>query len=149
VVALAWLAGIPAFALAATGTHSPCATDARDLTSLDVPGTELTIRKIDHESGDADLSGLEPIDTAIEATDAGAPVLNLTPRVANILRDIFRTQNDAPANTDLGGTVPSSPVADSVDDADVPESDKKLPSATGSDQGILPSFQQRMYRKDI
>ena len=145
-VTLLLLVGLPAAALSATGTVSPCATDAQDLTSLEVPGESLSLERVDHDAAETDLSGLEPLDAAVDAREAGAPVLNLTPRVANMLRDIFRAQ-DSVSDTDAAASI--SPIADSADDADLPETEEKIAPVAGADEEILPSFQQRMYRKDI
>ena len=43
----------------------------------------------------------------------------------------------------------TSPVADSVDDTEIQEAQEKSAPLAGADEEILPSYQQRMYRKDI
>ncbi|MEX2123083.1 MAG: hypothetical protein WD795_04255 [Woeseia sp.] len=118
----------------------------RDLQSLQVGS--LTVEAVDL----ADVS--ESPEESDELTEALAPLLFLTPRVASILEDVFgdienmkqaATGADQPAaETDKPDTA-TSPVADNVDSAPTAEPVSPL----YENAAILPRFQRQMYRTDI
>lgn len=133
-------------ALAATGTNSQCATEARDLTSLDIGHNTLTVETVDHDSAKTEVASLAAMEADTGSAETSSPLLYLTPRVTSLLRDIFRIQKDP--NT---GTLnkPSSPLAGSTDDVEPKISAEDVTPLSGSDEVFLPSLQQQMFRKDI
>lgn len=72
-----------------------------------------------------------------------APILSLTPRVLNILDQVFATDALSPATSELNDAQPASPVADSDDS----QSEKK--ESVQSIPLLRPQIQSQMYRKDI
>ena len=136
VLAAAVMSGAPGHA--ATNSVVPCDQVGRNLQSLDVPVNTLPLDVVDHAPLDtADLD--EP---RVESESA-APILDLTPRVKNILRDVFDMSDEELAE-DTPPLPSSSPLADS-DEA----SDEAEPIEVEVERGDLPRFQQQMYRTDI
>ena len=88
--------------------------------------------------------GTEADDALSDMDDAVAPMLYLTPRVTNILRNVFDASVDgaAPAPQPTEST---SPVADSVPRDAVESHDQEQTV----DETLLPSFQRQMFRTDI
>ena len=120
----------------------PCEQVGRELKSLELPVNALTVDVVDHTPTDPDA-----VDEQSVITDSVAPVLYLTPRVANILRDVFGTTieelpqklpNERPAQPS------SSPLADSDQKSVAVE-----PADTGNETSDLPRLQQQMLRTDI
>jgi hypothetical protein len=127
-----------ATAHAASNSDVPCDQVGRNLKSLEVPVDALPVNVVDHAPIDPDAL-YEPRADIASAT----PVLNLTPRVTNILRDVFGATNEE--LTEETPTQPSSsPFADSDADADDVE-----PADVEIETSDLPRFQQRMFRTDI
>jgi hypothetical protein len=123
---------------AASNSALPCDQVGRDLQSLDVPVDGLAVDAVDH-------TPIDParLDEALAATDSATPVLNLTPRVTNILRDIFGTTDQ-----ELTPETPSRPATSPLADIDE-ESDEAEPAEAEIDTSDLPRFQRRMFRTDI
>jgi hypothetical protein len=83
------------------------------------------------------------IDEQSAITDSVAPILYLTPRVTNIVDDVFQTASDKlPQETPEQPS--SSPLAGSDEKSDPIEAlDEE------SEAGVLPRFQRQMLRTDI
>ncbi len=123
---------------AASNSVVPCDQVGRDLKSLEVPVATLPVDLVDHMPIDPDS-----LDEALVDSDSATPVLNLTPRVTNILRDVFGA-GDQDLTQETPSQPSSSPLADSVGDSDEAE-----PAEVEIDRSDLPQFQQQMLRKDI
>jgi hypothetical protein len=127
-----------ATAHAASSSRDPCDQVGRDLQSLEVPVYSLTVDMIDHVP-------IDPVAISEQSADADpvAPVLHLTPRVTNILRDVFgpATEGLLPETTEQPS---SSPVAGS--DA---KSDGVEPVQAEEETSDSPRFRQQMLRTDI
>lgn len=139
-------AGWSAAAVGATNSDPDCDELARGLRSLDTPVQTLAANPVDHVTIDSGNRSLDAADLATEPVDSATPFLFLTPRVANVLRDIFgaHDQQYVPdANTD----VPYAPVAEFED---VSESvDGSAPASNAKEGTDLPLLQRQMYRIDI
>lgn len=116
----------------------PCDQVGRELKSLELPVNALTVDVVDHTPTDPDA-----IDEQSAITDSVAPVLYLTPRVANILRDVFGTTAE-----ELPDERPAQPSSSPLADSDR-KSDAVEPADTGNETSDLPRFQQQMLRTDI
>lgn len=142
---LTWLAGllivaaVPQSALAAKDTIVDCDRLASNLRSLDVPDTELPLEDVDHMSTDDS----ELLPAALES-ETVSPVLLLTPRVADLMQEVF---NSLPAD--------DSAAAKPANDDEVPAARSPAVSApqqtieADSTTPVMPSFQREMYRTDI
>lgn len=139
--------GLPVFAAAlllsatsqaATNAVIPCEQVGRDLQSLSVPVAEMTVDLVDHVPVDPELIDEEPA-----VRESVAPVLDLGPRVTNILRDVFGATNDELLQ-ESSEQASSSPVADSDENKDVAEV-----SDVTVEKTQLPRFQRQMLRTDI
>lgn len=142
---LAWLAGLlvvaalPQTALAAKDTIVDCDRLASNLRSLDVPDTELPLDDVDHMTTDDS----ELLPAALESKTV-SPVLLLTPRVADLMQEVF---NSLPAD--------DAAAEKSANDKELPEATSPAVSApqqtieADSTAPVLPSFQREMYRTDI
>ena len=122
---------------AATSAVIPCEQVGRDLKSLEVPVDALTVDKVDHVPTDT-----AAFDAQSAVTDAVVPILNLTPRITNILRDVFGTTEELSPDTPQQPS--SSPLADSDENSDAAK-----PADAGIETSDLPQFRQQMYRTDI
>ena len=136
--ALAAALMLSAPAQAANNLVNPCDQVGRDLQSLEVPVDELTVDVVDHATTDA-----VTLDEQAADADPVAPILYLTPRVTNILRDVFGTTPE-----ELPRAEPeqpsSSPVADSDEKSDTVEA-----AGAVDESNALSRFQQQMLRTDI
>jgi hypothetical protein len=127
--------------------NMPAGCDEISLTpqELDIPVVPLIASKTDHVLVPAAITNDESADQAEVDPQSIAPMLLLTPRVLNILDQVFATDALTPetSDTDTKTTEPASPVADSDDS----HSDKK----EGVEDNLLlrPQIQSQMYRKDI
>ena len=127
-----------ATAHAASSSVTPCDQVGRDLQCLKVPVEAMTVDEVDHVPVDP-----QTIDEPSAETDALAPILHLTPRVTNILRDVFGTVTEEPV-PDTSPHTSSSPLADSDENEnDVEPADAEI------ERSELPRFQQQMFRTDI
>ncbi len=129
--------------LAANNILSECDEMSQVPQNLVVPVRPLDIRM-------TDLILAPPADDALEslsglaAIDARAitPVLSLTPRVSDLLDQVFAVDADTSDLTETEPGESASPLAD----FDAPQNDSVL----SSDEELEPpQIQQRMYRKDI
>ena len=129
---------------AASSAADPCDQVGRDLKSLELPVDALTVNVVDHIP--TDPAAINQQSAEFDA-DAVVPILDLTPRVTNILRDVFRTTTEA-LPQELPGETPeqssSSPVADSDENSDTVD-----PEDAANETNTLPRFQQQMFRTDI
>jgi len=134
---------LSATAHAASSFVVPCDHQVgRELKSLELPAGALTVHAVDHTPTDPGA-----IDQQSAITDSQAPVLYLTPRVANILRDVFgTTTEELPQElpSERPAQASSSPLADSDEKSTAVES-----VGAGNETSDLPHFQQQMFRTDI
>ena len=140
VVAAALMLNATAFA--ASGSLDPCDQANRNLKSLEVPVAALTVDVIDHVPTDP-----AAIDAQSAVTDPAAPSLYLTPRVTNILRDVFGTTTEQlplESPDERPQQPSSSPLAGSDEKSDAVE-----PAEAVDETSALPRFQQQMHRTDI
>ena len=140
--ALAAALMLSAPAHAANSSVNPCDQVGRDLKSLEVPADALTVDVVDHAPTDPGA-----LDEQSDLTDSVAPILHLTPRVTNILRDVFGTAPEELAQvlpTEMPEQPSSSPVAGSDE-----KSDDVEPADAADETSALPRFQQQMFRTDI
>lgn len=130
------VAGAPVHA--ASNSVVPCDQVGRDLQSLDVPVSTLPVDVVDH-------APIDPanLDEPRVESDSAAPILDLTPRVTNILRDIFDLSGDELAE-ETPALPSSSPVAGSDE-----ESEEVAPAEVEIERSALPRFRQQMFRTDI
>jgi hypothetical protein len=128
-----------ATAHAASNPVVPCDQIGRNLQSLEVPVDTLPLEVVDHTPIDPDRL----LDEALVESDSATPVLDLTPRVTNILRDVFGASDE-----ELTRETPSQPVSSPLADS-AGESDEAEPAAVEIDRSNLPRIQQQMFRKDI
>ena len=132
---------LSATALAANNTVIPCEQVSRDLKSLDVPVEKLTVNIVDHMPIDPDATKPISADAEPRVSDFEAPVLLLTPRVTNILRDVFGVSTTTPESKPES----SSPVAD----RDTATETTLVPVDSESEEIAVPLYQRQMYRTDI
>lgn len=139
--------GLPVFAAAlllsatshaATKAFVPCEQVSRDLQSLSVDVGELKVAAADHVPIDPERVDGEPA-----VREPAAPVLNLGPRVTNILRNVFDAASEE-LLLESSEPASSSPLADSDKNKEVVKSNDET-----VDQTQLPRFQRRMLRTDI
>lgn len=162
------LAGLVAFvacnvALAAPGWSVSCNSVAQHLKSVDIAAQQWAIERVDLITTDTGtIEDLE--DRTADAASPAAPLLFLTPRVANILEDIFADGGDVPTTT--SEAVPMAVAAgedsatrrqDSADTAadasDLTDLDYAIQHGAMRESMFniesLPRFQRPMYRTDI
>ena len=127
-----------ATAHAASNSVVHCDQVSRELKSLEVPADALKADAVDHVPTDPDA-----IEEQAAVTDSVAPILNLTPRVSNIIRDVFGTTSEE--LTEETSQLPAtSPVADTDEKSDAVEA-----ADAENDENDLPRSQRQMFRTDI
>jgi hypothetical protein len=129
---------LSATAHAASNAVVPCEQVGRDLQSLEVPVDELAVEGVDHAPIDPEI-----IDAQTAMPESVAPVLNLGPRVTNILRDVFDMTTEELVQ-ETSEQPSSSPLADSDQKTDTVE-----PDDANGEESELPRFQRQMLRTDI
>jgi hypothetical protein len=135
-------------ALSAPEPLSRCNGDVRNLASFDPSAESLLVDRVDHVSDTAEAANMGSLEASADVDGAAAPYLYLTPRVANLLRDVFRNAG-AERPTEADENHPSSPLADSADASKAPPKTDDAGTAMSGDKEVLPTFRQQMYRKDI
>jgi len=146
---LALCAGWSVSALSATTTEIERDAIAHDFKSFEMPAATYSVTTIDHVSIEPGPSNLELLDVPAASSEAAAPLLFLTPRVASVLRDIFSVTGETSDQAD-DSEVSSSPIAESERHPDISELlDQTDQAASADDEIDLPLFQQRMFRTDI
>ncbi len=127
---------VSATAHAASSSVVHCDQVSRDLKSLEVPTDALQANTVDHVPTDPDA-----IYEQAAVTDSVAPILNLSPRVTNIIRDVFGTTSEelTQETVQLPAT---SPVADTDQNSDA-AADVEIEKAD------LSRSQRQMFRTDI
>ena len=147
-----------ATALAATSPITACDRTA-DLDSLEVPVSELSASVVGHivvVPGEDD----EVLDVLPTQGDSAEPILNLAPRVAEILQDVFSAVAIETAPTDADQSIPSyslepapkdeSPLSPVAGDAGQSEpSELADPDSVIDGANAVPGVQRRMFRTDI
>ncbi len=146
-----------ATALAAASPITAC-DRASELQSLKVPVSDLSAIFVGHVTTDPEYQDAATID-AVPAEDlSDVPILDLAPRVAVILQDVFsavaietsdsETSDQRTAIEALPKTkVSLSPVAGDASQADSPE--LADPASAIEDVDTAPSIQRQMFRTDI
>lgn len=147
-------------ALAASGL-SDCDRLASDLRSLEVPAVELPLDAGEHSAEDASFVAPDPRKARTEA--GTAPVLLLTPRVADIVREVFDTvpviaiddgtDDDVVLPEADPGAAGGAPATDVPPVVRAPSLPRIAPPGTrdaaGGGAHYVPRFQSPMYRTDI
>ena len=155
--------GLCNVALAAPGWSASCNSVTQHLKSVHIASPQWTIERVDLIT--TDTNAVDALDErTASAADPAAPFLFLTPRVANILEDIFADAGDVP--TADGDAVPVA-VASGEDSTtrrqESAEAAGDASDMTDLDYTIrhgamresmynfesLPRFQRPMYRTDI
>ena len=150
--ALVLAAGWSTVAQGAANSVVNCDGETRKLSSLDVSTEALVANRVDHPASKSEPASLETLEAEADVSNVSAPLLYLTPRVADLLRDVFQTfdTTDLQSGSDESH---SSPVADQPnnrpDKIDRLDQSDKVDPVLGVNEEILPRFQQQMYRKDI
>ena len=147
-----------ATALAAKTPTTACDRTA-DLHSLEVPVSEWSTRVVGHIAVDPNQED-EPFESLPAQSDSVEPILDLMPRVADILDDVFsavaieaRPGNSEEKTTsiDIGPTIhddlPISPVVGDAGPSEVIESADGDSVIDGAE--AVPNIQRQMFRKDI
>ncbi|MEX0976361.1 MAG: hypothetical protein WDZ50_04620 [Woeseia sp.] len=150
-------------ALAAPGWSASCSSVAQQLKSVDIAPQQWAVERVDLITTDTDT--IDDFDERTTNTASPAtPLLFLTPRVANILENIFAESSDAP--TAVSEAVPTAVAAgddsatrrqdsaDTVGDAaDLHDLDYAIQHGAMRESmyniDSLPRFQRPMYRTDI
>ena len=130
-------------ALAANNVLNDCDEMSQDSSDLIVPVPSLNA---DLNTNRADHFLVPPADLLANLADidpqAISPILSLTPRVSNMLDQVFETDSDTSGLMKSESNEAASPVAEHVY--------KQKASEISSDEELqLPQIQQRMFRKDI
>jgi hypothetical protein len=129
--------------LAANNMPDGCNEISVEPQEFDIPVKTLIANKTEHVLVPAsnvsdkaeDLSEIDP--------QSIAPIHSLTPRVLNILEQVFATDAATTESTDTESTEPASTVAGSDDGQDDEE------ARTEAVPLLQPQIQSQMYRKDI
>lgn len=126
-------------------TQTGVAAGASDeMPSLESTVESLSLDRIDHVAIETDIEASTPV-VPVPSGKVTAPLLDLTPRVADALREIF---DDAvePGKARDANKAPASPVAGAKD---VSDNVTLSTGGAGRDEGSLPMLQRQMYRTDI
>lgn len=144
--ALLACAGMPQLASAASDVVIDCDRLASNLRSLEVTTDELPLEAAAHLAQDDPEAIAESLETPDTAPEAAAPVLRLTPRVADIMRDVFSTLPGKKGES-AGDQAEESQAAPVVQ---TPTGEvETAPRDIAESNGVLPNIQRRMYRTDI
>ena len=142
-------------------TNSMTARDhTANLQSLEVPVSELTVNVVGHIYVKADDENDESLNTLPAQDSNAAPVLDLAPRVAVILQDIFSAiaietpPSDSPdqAQPYTIESLPQdeSPLSPVAGDVTQPDSSELTDQPSGiEDIDSVPSIRRQMFRTDI
>jgi hypothetical protein len=133
-----------------TPNDADCDEVAKSLQSLDAASETLTLTRVDHVPIPADSSRLAA-EPAAASGDHATPLLDLTPRAADALRDIFEATRETEVAQTATPEASSSPIAETEELPDISElPDNVSPVTTPGDEDIdLPLLQRQMYRIDI
>ena len=138
-----------ASALGRTQTDADCENVALGLQSLEAPVETLSIERVDHVTIENESTASDTVDIQTVSGDSATPLLYLTPRVSNALRDIFATGPELDIAS-YQSKFPSSPIAETEDPADMSElTEDSLPTIEAEEKIDLPLLQRQMYRTDI
>ena len=146
-----------ATALAATSPITAC-DRASELQSLEVPVSDLSASLVGHVITDPEYQDAATIDVVPTESLSELPILDLAPRVAIILQDVFSAVAIETSDSEASEQpmtiealpkikVPLSPVAGDASQADSPE--LADPASGVEDVDTAPSIQRQMYRTDI
>ena len=144
-------------ALAATSPITAC-DRTTDLQSLEVPVNDLSAIVVGHVVADPDERDDAILDVVSAQGESPVPILDLAPRVAVILQDIFSAVAIETSPSDLQekplliksaakGELPLSPVAGDASQADPSELTAPVSGIEAVD--TAPSIQRKMFRTDI
>lgn len=155
--------GWGSLALAAASSVVECDDVAKNLQSLEVAVDELSVESIEHIPADIDITASEPLEARPERSVVTSPILDLTPRVAAIIRDVFGQPESPDGNVEEiqllensgvqigepGKAQASSPLAGSANGVELPRSDDtEIEPDRSADGDSVPQI-SRMYRTDI
>jgi hypothetical protein len=137
-------------AIAAMIAVTACwSASALGLQSLEAPVETLSIERVDHVTIQNESTASDTVDIQTISGDSATPLLYLTPRVSNALRDIFATGPELDIAS-YRSKFPSSPIAETEDPADMSElTEDSLPTIEAEENIDLPLLQRQMYRTDI
>lgn len=132
-----------------TPTEVDCDKFARSMQSLEVPTRSLALTQVDHVPISSESVDFTTADTIATSAEQATPLLDLTPRAEDALRDIFEAGRDVELRKSAL-EMPSSPIAETEELPDISElPDNATPAAPISDDIDLPLLQRQMYRTDI
>ncbi len=147
-------------ALGATASTAACDRTADLLRSLDVPVSDLSANVVGHIAVEPGNANDESLNAGPAQAESTAPILNLAPRVALILQNVFsavaietppldsRDSTQSFATESLSqDESPLSPVAGDASQSD--SSELIDPASAGAEVDAIPHFQQQMFRTDI
>lgn len=154
--------------MAATGSMVECSGISGQLSDDGNDRNPLSFEVVDHIAAIDAVTPGDDLEPAPEVSEAPAPVLYLTPRVASILRDVFGSDIDGvPASDESqaedritdkaasverknGAVAPIADSADRTDSSDASDSDEiTAPMSLIEQSEEVRRFQQQMYRTDI
>lgn len=118
-----------------------------EIPSLEATVDSLSLDRIDHVAIETDLEASKPLQPAAsgKVSALSAPLLDLTPRVADALREIFADAVE-PGKARDAEKAPASPVAGATD---VSDSVTVPTEGAARNEGSPPMLQRQMYRTDI
>ena len=131
---------------AASSPVAPCDEVARDLQSLNVTVSDLSVN-VDRRAVKPEGNLPASLQDEAPPQDTAAPMLYLTPRVANILETVFDNTTKAPP-ADSQGDAADAPPENSPSDAQS-RLRKSAPVTAIDQESVVPRFQLNMYRNDI
>ena len=147
-------------ALGATASTAACDRTADLLRSLDVPVSDLSANVVGHIAVEPGNANDESQTAGPAQAESTAPILNLAPRVALILQNVFsavaietppldsRDSTQSFATESLSqDESPLSPVAGDASQSD--SSELIDPASAGAEVEAIPHFQRQMFRTDI
>ncbi len=146
-----------ATALGATSPMTACDRTA-DLRSLVISVSDLSAIFVGHVVADPDDQDAASIDVFPAQGQSEAPILNLAPRVAGILQDVFSaiaietpssdsSDQPLPIASSPERESPLSPIAGDASQTEAPE--LADPDSGIEDVDNAPSIQRQMFRTDI
>ena len=145
-VALAAVAGLLVSGVsgAATWSERDCKDGLHEATLDSDHFEELVLTPIDHGNLDT------VVENPVEADDdQSTPFLYLSPRVANVLRDVFAVADEEEAVAEADGSVSAAETVEDIDAASLEIDEETMTPPVSSDVEVIPLIQRQMYRIDI
>ena len=146
-------------ALGATGSTTACDRTV-DLRSLEMPVTDLSANVVGHIAVESGNDNDELLNALPAQAESSAPILNLAPRVAVILQNVFSAVAIETPPLDSPDPVRSfsteslsqdqSSLPPVAGDASQPDSSELIdPASASAEVEAVPGFQRQMFRTDI